>query len=88
MEKRSWKSERELAERIIARATKGHQVTLTADTAYFVGLRLRRESRLPTREAIALLLCNANCEQSCYICTGKANQIVALYGCSIDKATD
>lgn len=84
MKKRRWKTERELAEMIIAKSKGGQQVTLTAETAYFVGLRLRRESQLPTREAIALLLCSANCQQSCYICTGKANQIVAVYGCSID----
>ncbi len=85
MTKKAWKSERELAEMIIAKAKSGRQVTLTAETAYFVGLRLRRESQLPTREAIALLLCNVKCEQSCYICTGKANEIVAVYGCSIDE---
>jgi len=85
MEERRWKSQRELAEMIIAKALKGQRVTLSAGTAHFVGLRLRREGDLPTRTAIALLICGARCERPCYICTGKANGIVALYGCNIDE---
>jgi hypothetical protein len=85
MKERRWKTQRELAEMIIAKAKNGQQVTLTADTAYFVGLRLKRESKLPTRDAIALLLCGASCASSCYACTGKANKIVELYGCNIDE---
>ncbi len=85
MKDRRWKTQRELAEMIIARAKRGQQVTLTPDTAYFVGLHLRRECQLPTRSAIALLLCSASCETPCYICTGKANEIVGVYGCNIDE---
>lgn len=85
MSKRRWKSQRELAEMIITKALKGQNVTLSAETAHFVGLRLRREGGFPTRTAIALMICGAKCDRPCYICTGKANEIVAAYGCNVDE---
>lgn len=78
-------SKTDLAKLILAKAKKGQQFTLTADTARFVGLSLRREDRLPTSEAIALLLCNAKCERSCYLCKGKANAITEVYGCCPER---
>lgn len=78
---RIWKSETELALMLIQR---GHferrGAYLTAETANFVGLRLMRNQEKPTRDEVAKLLCQRQCTNRCYECTGRANVIVSAYG--------
>ncbi len=79
-ERRRWKSEQELALMIISKADKGQNVTLSPDTARFVGLKLAKVGLLPSRSEIVRILCRAKCERDCYNCIGTANEIVRAYG--------
>ncbi|ESZ63756.1 hypothetical protein X728_09035 [Mesorhizobium sp. L103C120A0] len=80
---RRWAGEAELAALIIARANAGKRVTLSPDTALFVGLKLMTASAKPTAAEVALMICDSRCERPCYPCQGKANVIVAAYGQSV-----
>lgn len=77
---RRWAGEADLAALILARANAGKRVTLSADTALFVGLKLMTASAKPTAAEVALMICDSRCERPCYPCQGKANEIVRAYG--------
>lgn len=85
---RVWRNEKELAELLIARANRKRKVTLTPETALFVGLKLMTASEKPTRDEVAKLLCNSKCLQLCYNCQGTANMIVRVYGHRVDPGYD
>lgn len=72
---------------MLARATAGRGVRLTADTAYFVGLKLMTASEKPTWKDIVAVLCDSKCEAPCYPCGGKANIICRAYGQSVDHSS-
>lgn len=81
---RKWSNIEDLASMILERARSGKQVTLASDTALFIGLKLQQVDAKPTRDDVARILCNARCVEICYMCTGKANEICAAYGCGMD----
>jgi hypothetical protein len=81
---RGWKTEAELADLFTARGHAGKEVRLTPDTALFLGLKLRTLAAKPTRRQIVELLCSAKCDSPCFACTGTANQIIELYGSSLE----
>ncbi|ESW78158.1 hypothetical protein X772_29770 [Mesorhizobium sp. LSJC280B00] len=64
----------------MVRANAGKRVTLSPDTALFVGLKLLTASAKPTAAEVALMICDSKCERPCYPCQGKANGIVRAYG--------
>jgi hypothetical protein len=80
---KAWRNEAELAELLIARGYARKSVRLTADTALFVGLKLRLAAAKPTHAEIVRMVCDRQCEKGCTTCVGKANVIVAAYGHSI-----
>lgn len=65
----------------------GKGVRLTADTAYFVGLKLMTASEKPTHREIVAVICDSKCAHPCYPCSGKANIIVSAYGQSVVDET-
>ncbi len=77
---REWRNEKELAELLIARANGKRIVSLTPETALFVGLKLMTASTKPTRDEVARLLCSSKCQKLCYNCRGTANLVVEVYG--------
>lgn len=81
---RKWSSIEELANMILERGRSGNRVTLTAETAYFIGLKLQKVDAKPTRNEVARLLCGGKCADLCYACISKANQICAAYGSGLD----
>lgn len=81
---RKWSNIEELANMILERGRSGGRVTLTSETAYFIGLKLQQVDAKPTRDDVARILCNARCAELCYMCTGKANEICAAYGSGLD----
>lgn len=78
------RTEKDLAARILVNARAGKGVRLTAETAYFVGLKLMTASEKPTLADIVAVICDSKCERPCYPCTGKANVICRAYGQSVD----
>lgn len=80
-------NEKDLAARILAKAAAGRGVRLTADTAYFVGLKLMTASEKPTHADIVAVLCDSKCERPCYPCSGKANMICRAYGQSVTPSS-
>lgn len=86
MTARRWNNEAELAALIKARAKAGLEVRLSADTAYFVALKLEVVSKKPTFEELARAFCErTNCEAVCYRCNGKANALANAYGFSLPR---
>lgn len=81
---RKWANIEELANLILERSRAQKTVTLSADTAMFVGLKLQKVDAKPSRDDVARILCNGGCEALCYMCRGKANEICAAYGSSMD----
>lgn len=81
---RKWSSIEDLANMILERSSSGRSVTLTAETAYFIGLKLQHVDAKPSRDSVARLICNARCSDLCYVCTCKANEICAAYGSGLD----
>lgn len=77
---RRWAGEAELAALILARANAHKRVTLSPDTAMFVGLKLMTAAAKPTAAEVALMICDSKCKSPCYPCQGKANIIVRSYG--------
>jgi hypothetical protein len=81
---RKWKTISELAELLIERGRANKTVTLSADTAMFVGLNVIDVAAKPNRDDLARMLCRYKCAELCYACKGKANEICHAYGCSPD----
>jgi hypothetical protein len=81
---RRWSNIEELANMILERGRSGNQVTLTADTALFIALKLQKVDSKPSRNDVARMLCKGQCVDLCYLCTSKANEICAAYGSGMD----
>lgn len=80
-------NEKDIAARMLASARNGRGVRLTADTTYFVGLKLMTASEKPTHADIVAVLCDSKCERPCYPCSGKANMICRAYGHSVTPSS-
>ncbi|QDB99688.1 hypothetical protein [Mesorhizobium sp. 8] len=85
---RRWRDLYELACWISGRANEGKRVVLSPATATIVALKLAAEHEKPTRDEVALMICQrgeANrCTEPCYTCRGRANIVVQAYGCRLD----
>ncbi len=71
----------EIARRLEDRALAGRNARLLPGTARIAALGLRRVARPPRREDIVKIICGIKrCElrNSCYVCLGKANEIMRL----------
>jgi hypothetical protein len=82
---RSWKTLGDLAALMIARSRRGKPVTVTSETALFIGLHLMTADAKPTHGAVIKMICDSKCERGCVPCTFKANAICAAYGQSVGK---
>ncbi|KQV36454.1 hypothetical protein ASE37_24690 [Rhizobium sp. Root268] len=81
---RKWKTIEELASMIAARGHARKTVTLTSETAIFVGSHLRTAATKPTRNEVAKIICRNSCSEMCVLCVGLANKICNAYGNNIE----
>lgn len=81
---RKWTTINDLANMILERGRSGRTVTLSDETAFFVGLKLQQVDAKPTRNELARMLCSGRCSELCYSCLSKANEICAAYGSGMD----
>ncbi|OCX12721.1 hypothetical protein QV13_24290 [Mesorhizobium hungaricum] len=87
-ENRRWRDLFELACWISERAAMSKRVILSPPTAHIVAHQLSKCHEKPTRDEVALMICRrgegGRCDDPCYECRGKANIVVAAYGCRLD----
>lgn len=82
---RKWKTLGDLAELLIARSRRQKTVTVTAETALVIGLKLMTADAKPTHDAVVRMICDSKCERGCVPCTFKANAICRAYGQSFAR---
>lgn len=81
---RKWNTIGELAALMMARSRRGKPVTVTSETALFIGLHLMTADAKPTHGDVVRMICDSKCELGCVPCTFKANAIVQAYGQGIE----